>query len=73
MILPTKHLSIQKCLLGAGAKVLEELKTPTTISALWDKVRFFAEVQTFEKYILLLSMLYTLDTIDFSEGLLRRT
>ena len=72
MILPTKHLPISKCLLGSGAKILEQLKMPTTISSLWEKVKKFSEIQTFEKFLLILSLLYTLNTIELSDGLLRK-
>jgi hypothetical protein len=72
MILPNKHLSISKCLLGSGAKVMEVLITPATVSSLWEKVKKFPEVQTFDKFVLTLSLLYTLDAIEFSEGLIRK-
>jgi hypothetical protein len=72
MILPNKHLSISKCLLGSGAKVIEELKTPATVSSLWEKVKKFPEIQTFEKFVLTLSLLYSLNVIAFSDGLIRR-
>lgn len=72
MILPTKHTSISKCLLGAGAKIIEEVKTPATVSSLWEKVKKFPEIKTFEKFVLTLSLLYALNIIEFSDGLIRR-
>jgi hypothetical protein len=48
------------------------LITPATVSSLWEKVKKFPEVQTFDKFVLTLSLLYTLDAIEFSEGLIRK-
>lgn len=72
MILPSKHISVSRCLLNSGAKILKELQTPNTVSSLWEKARNIPEVLTFEKFILTLSLLYSLETIELSEGLLRR-
>lgn len=72
MILPSKHLSVSKCLLTSGAKILKELRTPNTVSSLWEKVRSLPEVLTFERFILTLSLLYSLNAIELSDGLVKR-
>jgi hypothetical protein len=72
VILPSKHLSISKCLLSSGATILEELKVPNTISSLWEKVRILPEITTFERFVFALTLLYSLDVIDLSDGLLRK-
>lgn len=72
MILPSKHIAVSRCLLNSGAKILKELQTPNTVSSLWEKARNIPEVLTFEKFILTLGLLYSLEAIELSEGLLRR-
>lgn len=72
MILPSKHISVSRCLLNSGAKILKELNTPNTVSSLWEKVHNMPEIQTFEKFVLTIALLYSLETIELSEGLLRR-
>ncbi|MFM6077151.1 MAG: ABC-three component system middle component 6, partial [Dolichospermum sp.] len=44
MILPTKHISTNHSLLGVGAKILEQLYQPKTVSSLWSAVRDMPEV-----------------------------
>ena len=40
MILPTKHITIERSLLGVGAEILTIIKKrPETISELWNKLR----------------------------------
>jgi hypothetical protein len=72
MILPSKHISVSRCLLNSGAKILKELHTPNTVSSLWEKARIIPEVQTFEKFLLTITFLYSLEAIELSEGLVRR-
>lgn len=72
MILPSKHIPISHCLLNSGAKILGEMKSANTISSLWEKARNIPEVLTFEKYVITLSLLYTLGVIEISNGLIRR-
>lgn len=36
MILPTKHINFSQSLLGLGAYILSQLKSPKTIDDLWD-------------------------------------
>lgn len=72
MILPSKHIPISRCLLNNGAVILNELKTPNTVSSLWEKTRNIPEISTFEKFVLILSMLYSIEAIELSDGLLRR-
>jgi len=72
MILPSKHIPISRCLLNSGAAILKELRTPNTISSLWEKAHDIPEISTFEKFILTLSLLYSLEAIELLDGLLRR-
>ena len=72
MILPTKHLSVENCLLGVGALILANLEKPTTLSALWEEVRSLPEISTYERFILGLDLLYMIEVIEIREGTLRR-
>jgi hypothetical protein len=39
MILPGKHLSPHRALIGVGAEILVQLDRPREVSDLWDRVR----------------------------------
>ena len=70
-ILPTKHISTRNSLLGIGAKLLEHLSYPRTVSSLWSSVSTMPEIATFERFVLTLDLLYTIGAIEIYEGLLR--
>lgn len=72
MILPTKHLSPRRSLLGVGGLVLERLDQPRTITALWERAKRVPEVGSLDRFILALDFLYALGVIEFDAGLLRR-
>ena len=72
MILPTKHISTQKSLLGAAACALEHLDRPQTVSHLWEQVRQLPAIVTFERFILALDLLYAIKAVELEDGLLRR-
>lgn len=73
MILPTKHISTSRSLLGVGATVLKNLQGAQTVSRLWEHVRTEPEVRNFERFVLALDLLFALGAIELHEGLLRRT
>ena len=72
IILPTKHISIRNSLLGVGAKIVEHLYYPKTVSSLWNAVSTMPEVATFERFVLTLDLLYIIGAVEMDEGLLRR-
>lgn len=72
IILPTKHISIRNSLLGVGAKIIEQLHDPRTVSSLWSAVSTMPEVATFERFVLTLDLLYAIGAIEMDGGLLRR-
>jgi hypothetical protein len=39
---------------------------------LWEKARKYGEINSYEKYILTLDLLYLLDIIAFKDGLIRK-
>lgn len=72
MILPTKHISISHSLLGVGAKIIEHLYYPRTVTSLWNAVHTMPEVATFERFVLTLDLLYMIGAVEIDQGLLRR-
>lgn len=72
MILPTKHISIRNSLLGVGAIIIEHLNYPRTVTSLWSDLSKIPEVATFERFVLVLDLLYMIGAIELEEGLLRK-
>ncbi len=71
MILPDKNIFLQFSILGAGGVVLKELRKPETVSSLWEKLKNKQEIQSFEKFVLTLDFLYSINSIEINEGLLK--
>ena len=69
MIHPTKHIPAEQTLLGAGAVIASQLSRPHTVTALWEAVRGTPSVGTFERFVLTLTMLYSLRAVRFEGGL----
>ncbi len=72
MILPTKHISTERSLIGLGAAILERLDRPRTITALWERSRILPEVASFERFVLTLDLLYAIGAIELRDGLLQK-
>ena len=79
MILPSKHLAQDRALLTVGARVLQRLSHPKTISALWEELRHDGQPAPRETYslrydgfVLALDLLFLMGAIDLNEGLLTR-
>lgn len=73
MIMPTKHIPTEQSLLGVSAQLLKALSRSRTVSSLWDEMRSNPNVATFERFTLALDLLYALDAVTLSEGLLQRS
>ncbi len=73
MILPDKNIYLSNSLLGMGAGLLTKLKVPQTVSSLWEKARRSKEINSYEKYILTLDLLYMLELVHMENGLLKRS
>lgn len=67
MILPTKHIPIDKSAIGSAALVLRALTSPLTVSELWEKVSQ-SGISTFDQYVMGLTFLNVLGIIDLQEG-----
>ena len=72
MILPTKHVSLDKSLLGAGAVVLPLLVEPMTTTGVWEQVKNAPEIGGYGRFILTLDFLYAIGAIDMVNGLIVR-
>jgi hypothetical protein len=72
MILPDKNILLSQSLLGLGALLLGKLNSPQTVSSLWENARKYGDINSYEKYILTLDLLYLLGLIEFKDGLLRK-
>jgi hypothetical protein len=72
VILPTKHISVQNSLLGAGAAIVRHLDSPQTVTALWDRVRGIPEIGVYWRFVLVLDFLFAIGIVDLADGLIVR-
>jgi hypothetical protein len=73
MILPTKHVSLDNSLLGAGAIILPLLaKEPKTTTGLWEQIKNAPQIGGYSRFILTLDFLYAIGAVDIVNGLLVR-
>ena len=79
MILPSKHISQNRALLTIGAKILQQLSRPVTISALWEQMsrspreRTEPPVLRYRTFVLALDLLFMMNAIELREGLVIRS
>ena len=73
MLLPTKEIDADQALLSVGATLISLLKTPATVSDLWERFRQYARRTgrharvTFDWFALALSMLFTLQVVRWND------
>ena len=67
MVLPTKHISLENCYLGAGMTVLKELEKPLTVEKLWKRVRDKQNIVTARRFYNTLDLLYILGLVDLEK------
>jgi hypothetical protein len=74
MILPGKHLSHDRALLGVGAEILRQLDEERTVSELWERVRLSRETAAsplpYDWFLLALTFLYSIAALDFANGVI---
>lgn len=80
MLLPTKGVSSDRALMTIGAEILDELRDPLSVSALWERftVRERSSSRgnriTFDWFTLALAALYAMNLVDTStDGYIRQT
>lgn len=71
MILPDKNRNLKYSLLGFGGLILNELTINQTISSLWEKMRNEGKIKSYEKFILTLDFLYSIQLIEYRNGILK--
>lgn len=74
MILPTKHITNERSLLGVGADIIAIIqKRPETISSIWNKIRQKKKRTpiSYRWFILSLDLLYIMGAIKTEQGLIR--
>ena len=72
MILPSKNISLANSILGGGSLILSELSSEQTISSLWEKSKKYPEINSFEKFVTVLDVLYILGSLEFQDGIISR-
>jgi hypothetical protein len=72
MILPNKNITLSNSLLGMGSSLLTNIQIPQTLSSLWEKIGREGNINSYEKFILCLDLLYILDLIEFQNGIIKR-
>lgn len=72
MIKPNKNIKLSYSLIGVGALILPKLSYPQSVSSLWNKLRKYQEITSFEKFVLTLDFLYMCNLISFEKGLIMR-
>ena len=77
MLLPTKHLTADRSLLGIASSILENLESSATVDELW--IRFVQRQQElgrrrigFDWFLLALCALYAMRQVDFDGAALSR-
>lgn len=72
MIMPDKNIKLSYSIFGIGSIILNSLYRSKTISSLWEEVKKYKEINNFEKFVLALDFLFSLNLINLDNGLIRR-
>jgi len=76
MILPSKHLSPSRALVGVGSEILSQLDEPLAVSELWERVRNARANKpeemplSFDWFVLALTFLHTVFAVEISDGVI---
>ncbi len=73
MVLPNKHLPLNRSLLAVGGEILEILSDrPRSVSATWEQLSLQDHKTSFEQFTLAASFLFSLGALGFDGEDLRR-
>jgi|CXWL01.1.fsa_nt_gi hypothetical protein len=72
MILPNKYLREDEALIGFGLIVLKHLQVERSLSDLWEEVKNIESSGNYERFILVLDMLYLLGLIEYKKKMIKR-
>ena len=74
MVLPNKHLPVNRSLVGLGGEILGILAgRQRTVSSTWERVRTTNAEASFEQFALATSFLFSLGAIELDGDNLRKT
>lgn len=71
-VLPSKTIHADFSLLGIGAVLLVNLGSIDTVSSAWERVKTTKQINTYEKYVAGLSLLFMLGAIEYNDGVIRK-
>ena len=78
MILPSKSIGQDLALLTVGAQILQNLQSPATVNAIWDRVSSFRDKRNapsalpFWWFALALDLLFSINAVEMNDGQLVR-
>ena len=78
MILPTKRLRPDNCILGSGGEILSYLSSPKPVSHLWDEIKKTEAEKskvsriTYDWFVLSLDFLFLIGIIDIDDGIITK-
>ncbi len=76
MILPGKHLRVERSLVSVGGEILEVLAEPRSVSEVWEAVRArradraSASPLTYDWFVLALTFLNAISAVHLEDGVL---
>lgn len=68
--LPNKTIRLQYSTIGIGAQILQFMSKEETVTSLWNKVRDLETINTYEKFISALVVLYALRAVDIKGNMI---
>jgi hypothetical protein len=73
MVLPNRHVPLNRSLLSVGGEILRILSDrPRSVSSTWEELRTLNNRTSFEQFTLATSFLFVLGAVDLEGGNLRR-
>ena len=74
MVLPNKHVPVNRSLVGLGGEILGILgDRPLTVSSTWERIRTTHADASFEQFALAASFLFSLGAVDLDGDNLRKS
>lgn len=71
-LLPNKTLTLANSLLGVGAAIISCMDDRETVTSLWEKSKTSDQINTYEKFIAGLLLLYSIGAIKMENNILKR-
>ena len=71
-ILPDKTIRVEYSVIGIGAIILQSMNYTESVSSLWEKAKLNSEINTFEKFVSGLIVLFSIGAISYNDGVLSK-